>query len=96
MEHEIIIDTAWLFLKFAHEEWNLLVPELPQFEVTPAQLEMYRGIKQKMAERRKKTLQLAELQKRLDLLMIHEDTAGVNEVIFAYQKTIEEFRRRKK
>jgi len=96
MDHKTILDTAWLFLKFVHQEWHLRIPGIPSFETTPAQVELYREIKHKFAFRREKTLRLAELQKRLDLLRIYEDTPGAEDVIQAYKKTIETFRRSQK
>ncbi len=96
MDTEFIINSSLLFLKFLKEEWNIFVSDIPPVEMTPAQLQLYKEIKANIANRRTKVLQLAELQKRLDLLLLNEDKPEFEKIIKIYKTTIEQMRRNPK
>lgn len=95
MDTEFIINSSLLFLKFLKEEWNIFVPDIPPLEMTPAQLQLYKEIKANIANRRTKVLQLIELQKRLDMLLLYENKEGFEKIIKVYRQTIETLRRNK-
>ena len=89
MNCDDILEASWLLLKFANEEWGMFTPGVPELEMTPAQLRQYRQLKSRYRDRVRKTRQLAELQARLDLLYLYDDTPGFRKAIEAFEETTE-------
>ncbi|MBF0234386.1 MAG: hypothetical protein HQK65_15305 [Desulfamplus sp.] len=92
MDTEFVLNSSLLFLKYIKDEWNIFVPDVPPLEMTPAQIKLYKDIKTNVANRSTKVLQLVELQKRLDILLLHEDRPEFKKAIIAFQKAIKQIR----
>lgn len=93
MDTELVLNYSILFLKYIKDEWNIFVPDIPPLEMTPAQMKLYKDIKTNLANRRTKVIQLVELQKRLDMLLLYENKPEFKKVVNAYQKAIKQIRR---
>jgi len=92
MNYDDILEGAWLLLKFAHDEWGILTPQIPNLNMTPAQIKQYKDLRSRQTYRVKKTHQLAELMARLDVLYMYDDVSGFPKVIEAFEETIKKMR----
>jgi len=94
IDYTEILDYAWMLLQYAHEEWGILTPDIPEKTMTSAQLTLYNNLKGRYKDRYSAIQKLAELKARLDILYVYEDIQGFSKAIKAFENSIKNFKRK--